>query len=501
MLNTGCTDISLLDYVSRATNDYIAAMPKTARKQYGQFFTSPQTAEFMASLFDLSAAVGTVSILDPGAGSGLLSAAMIERLQAQPRITKIKLVCYESNPDILELLQANLEYICAHALKPVEYELRNQNYILSQASAYRHENALGLESYDYVIGNPPYKKLRKDAPEAAVAEDVCYGAPNLYFIFAAMSLFNLKVNGELVYIIPRSWTSGAYFRKFRQKFLSQGALEHIHLFVSRDKVFDQEAVLQETTIIKVRKTTERPASITFTTSQCNLDFAAKTEFAAPYDLVVCGQDNYVFFLTCEEDVHTMQRLRKMDNTLADTGMRMRTGLTVGFRNRDALHATKAPDSVPLFEAGHIRNGEVLFPFGEENFYLQTKQAGLLQKNANYLFVKRFTAKEEKRRLQCGIYLARKYPEYQEISTENKINFISGEHDLSECEVYGLYVLFNSTLYDNYYRILNGSTQVNASEINSMPVPAVDIIRKMGQMLMNIGDLSVQNCDQILGEFF
>ena len=479
MLNTGCTDISLLDYVSRATNDYIAAMPKTARKQYGQFFTSPQTAEFMASLFDLSAAVGTVSILDPGAGSGLLSAAMIERLQAQPRITKIKLVCYESNPDILELLQANLENICAHALKPVEYELRNQNYILSQASAYRHENALGLESYDYVIGNPPYKKLRKDAPEAAVAEDVCYGAPNLYFIFAAMSLFNLKVNGELVYIIPRSWTSGAYFRKFRQKFLSQGALEHIHLFVSRDKVFDQEAVLQETTIIKVRKTTERPASITFTTSQCNLDFAAKTEFAAPYDLVVCGQDNYVFFLTCEEDVHTMQ----------------------GFRNRDALHATKAPDSVPLFEAGHIRNGEVLFPFGEENFYLQTKQAGLLQKNANYLFVKRFTAKEEKRRLQCGIYLARKYPEYQEISTENKINFISGEHDLSECEVYGLYVLFNSTLYDNYYRILNGSTQVNASEINSMPVPAVDIIRKMGQMLMNIGDLSVQNCDQILGEFF
>ena len=297
-----------------------------------------------------------------------------------------------------------------------------------------------------------------------------------------MSLFNLKVNGELVYIIPRSWTSGAYFRKFRQKFLSQGALEHVHLFVSRDKVFDQEAVLQETTIIKVRKTTERPASITFTTSQCNLDFAAKTEFA-------------------EEDVYTMQRLRKMDSTLADTGMRMRTGLTVGFRNRDALHATKAPESVPLFEAGHIRNGEVLFPFGEENFYLQTKQAGLLQKNANYLFVKRFTAKEEKRRLQCGIYLARNYPEYQEISTENKLNFISGDHDLSECEVYGLYVLFNSTLYDNYYRILNGSTQVNASEINSMPVPPLATIRQMGKLLMSSGDLSVQNCDQILGEFF
>ena len=57
--------------------------------------------------------------------------------------------------------------------------------------------------------------------------DVCYGAPNLYFLFAAMGMFNLIPNGELVYIIPRSWTSGAYFKKFRQKFLNDGVLEHI----------------------------------------------------------------------------------------------------------------------------------------------------------------------------------------------------------------------------------------------------------------------------------
>ncbi len=100
----------------------------------------------------------------------------------------------------------------------------------------------------------------------------------------------------------------------------------------------------------------------------------------------------------------------------------------------------------------------------------TEQRGLLQENTNYLFVKRFTAKEEHRRLQCGVYLARKHPEYTEISTQNKINFISGLRELSECVVYGLYVLFNSTLYDSYYRILNGSTQVNSTEINSMPVP-------------------------------
>ena len=96
---------------------------------------------------------------------------------------------------------------------------------------------------------------------------------------------------------------------------------------------------------------------------------------------------------------------------------------------------------------------------------------MMQDNKNYLFVKCFTAKEEPRRLQCGVYLAKEFPQYKKISTQNKINFIDGIlTDMSECLVYGLYVLFNSTIYDKYYRILNGSTQVNSTEINAMPVP-------------------------------
>lgn len=146
--------------------------------------------------------------------------------------------------------------------------------------------------YDMVIGNPPYMKIGKDAPEAKAMPDVCYGAPNLYFLFAAMGLFNLISNGELVYIIPRSWTSGAYFKKFRQKFLSDGVLEHIHLFVSRDKVFENESVLQETIIIKVRKSTITPENITITTTQSNRDFSNKTIFKAPYSTVVTGEDTY-----------------------------------------------------------------------------------------------------------------------------------------------------------------------------------------------------------------
>ena len=108
-----------------------------------------------------------------------------------------------------------------------------------------------------------------------------------------MSLFNLKENAEMVYIIPRSWTSGAYFKAFREYFLHYGKLEHIHLFVSRDKVFKQEQVLQETIILKVKKTQVTLATVTLTSSQSNGDFHALTSISLPYEAVVVGEDFYV----------------------------------------------------------------------------------------------------------------------------------------------------------------------------------------------------------------
>ena len=122
-----------------------------------------------------------------------------------------------------------------------------------------------------------------------------------------------------------------------------------------------------------------------------------------------------------------------------------------------------------------------------------------QKNKNYLFCKRFTAKEERRRLQCGIYLAKDFPDYENIGTQNKINFVDhvDGHELSECEVYGIYVLLNSTWFDMYYRILNGSTQVNSTEINNMPVPPLSAIQDMGRQLINADSLTTETCDKIM----
>lgn len=494
--------MSMIDYVLQATTEYIEHMPKSMRKKYGQFFTSKETAIFMAELMNIPVDKEVISVLDPGAGSGILSVALIERLKAVPSIKRVVLVCYENDPNVLDLLRSNLEWACSQTSKEIVYNIVSENYILSQMVDYNF--MLGANpnppKYDLIIGNPPYMKIAKDAPEALAMPDVCYGAPNLYFLFAAMSLFNLRENGEMVYIIPRSWTSGAYFTQFRKKFLEEGVLEHIHLFVSRDKVFEKESVLQETIIIKVKKTKLQPDTITITTTQSNADFSSKTTFEAPYATVVSGNECYVYLVTDEQEVETLRRLNALQDTLPSIGLKMKTGLTVDFRNRDALRDVAEEQAVPLFYSQHIQNGRVVFPAGKDHEYIVTEQNGLLQKNTNYLFVKRFTAKEERRRLQCGVYLAKRHPEYTEISTQNKINFICGLQELSDCVVYGLYVLFNSTLYDCYYRILNGSTQVNSTEVNSMPVPSITVIEEMGKELIRVRDMSEESCDNILRSY-
>lgn len=487
----------LIDSVFEQTLTYLEAMPKSVRKAIGQFFTSVETAKYMAAMFS-QPKKSSLSILDAGAGSGILTAAMVDRLQNE-HVNHIEVTCYETSSDVLPILKQNLEYIKNNSSIPVNYTIIEENYITSQSADFNetmfaHSNP---KKYDWIIGNPPYKKIPRDAAEAVSMPSICYGAPNLYFLFTAMGLFNLDSQGEMVYIIPRSWTSGAYFKHFRNYLLQEGSLKQIHLFVSRDKVFEKESVLQETIIVKLDKQRKKD-TVRMTCSKSNSDFDNISEISVPYENVVFGSENYVYLVTSEDELKALQLLGKWRNTLPSIGLKMRTGLVVDFRSREYLRNEPGDDIVPLFYSQHIKDGRVVFPIQKEDEYITNERKGFIQKNRNYLLVKRFTAKEEKRRLQCGIYLAADLPEYEYISTQNKINFIDGLLDGMSVElVYGLYVLFNSTIYDLYYRILNGSTQVNSTEVNTMPVPSIEEIQNLGKTLIAARDLSVKTCDKIL----
>lgn len=482
--------MSYLDKVIERTSNFTAACSKDSRKKYGQFFTSESSAIFMASLFNVDPSKPSLRILDAGAGTGILSVALVSRLlDSYPG--EIHLVCYETDENVLGLLRQNLAAI---AEPRFSFEIRSENYLLSQE--FCGDDLFGpepAEQYDLIIGNPPYKKVPKELDEAKHMAAVCHGAPNLYFMFWAMGIQNLKDGCEMVYIVPRSWTSGAYFKAFRQYLLSRCSIISIHLFNSRDKVFDGEDVLQETMIIKIRKNQSHPQFLRMSCTE-NSDFSDLRIFDVPYSVVVPDND-YVFLVTNEKEADVLSKLNKFDSTLKSNGTPMKTGLIVDFRARDAIRSKAGENTYPLLYSHNIRDGRVTWPRDTESEYLCTEKKSFLQDNVDYLLCKRFTAKEEKRRLQCGIYLSEEHPEYRMISTQNKVNFIKA--GCTE-EAFGLYVLLNSSWYDTYYRVLNGSTQVNSTEVNTMPVPSANVIRQMGAELMG-RQLSVENCDAILEE--
>ena len=466
--------MKLLADIVKNTERFVASIPKKDRKRYGQFFTAEKTAVHMANMLNFDIDKPYLNILDAGAGTGLLSAAVIERLVELGYQGHLHIVCYETDANVLPILVKNLELMKKEA--NFSFLVLSENYITSQQFEMLFDG--NANQFDYIIGNPPYVKLHKSAPEALAMPQVCHGSPNLYFLFWAMGIYNLKENGELVYIIPRSWTSGAYFEKFREYLFQRTVIQEIHLFTCRDKVFKQEPILQETMIIKVKKTQERPINILVSSSYTS-DYDDLKEYSVPYNTIV-SKNRYVFLVTNNNEADVLSRMSKLKYTLPELNLKMKTGIIVDFRTREVLRDDCEDNAFPLFYSSHIQDGKVIWPIGKQGEYIVTNKPSFLQPNGNYLFVKRFTAKEEKRRLQCGMYRQKDYPQYKYISTQNKINFIACQ---SLCLLYGMYALFGSMLYDQYYRILNGSTQVNSTEVNTMPVPDKATIEKIGKELM------------------
>ena len=103
----------------------------------------------------------------------------------------------------------------------------------------------------------------------------------------------------------------------------------------------------------------------------------------------------------------------------------------------------------------------------------------LLEDETYVLLRRFSAKEEKRRL-VSAPLIRGSLGSDVVGLENHLNYIRGDsRELDEELAYGLSALFNSMFLDRYFRISNGNTQVSATELRALPLPPERDIRSIG----------------------
>src|SRR5690606_22354839 len=97
-----------------------------------------------------------------------------------------------------------------------------------------------------------------------------------------------------------------------------------------------------------------------------------------------------------------------------------------------------------------------------------------------VLIKRFSSKEEKRRLVAGVLEPAEFPEGL-IGLENHLNFFHRNRaGLSEALANGLGRFLNSTVADRYFRQFNGHTQVNASDLRAFRYPDLRSLERLGK---------------------
>lgn len=488
----------LIAEVINNTQAYIDSFPKEDRKKNGQFFTSLETARYMASKAKVRE---KIKILDIGAGTGILTAALVERLLKSKKIKNIDITMYENDENVIPTLKHNIQIIRREcALKHIKVVIRivQENFIIDYSKTWKKESTKGL--YDIVISNPPYMKIGKSDEEAKIMGNLVFGQPNIYYLCMAMGAYLLKSHGDFIFIVPRSWTSGLYFKNFRKYFLENISLRNLHLFVSRDKVFESESVLQETMIVYGIKSKIQSSKICVTTSDGTNDFHdIKKITVKSKDCITKDSNSFILLPVSQEDVEVLSIMTSFENTLQSEGFAFKTGQVVEFRCLEAVRKKEEGSCVPLIRPFHFSNGYISFPVKT----LKCQYIKLGEKTSLYLLkrdmllLKRFTTKEEKRRLQPAMLLEDHFSS-SSLAVENHVNYLVKENGmLSKDELYGIWAIFSSDIWDRYYRILNGSTQVNANEVNAMPMPSITKIREIGKKIQLQGNNT--NFDKIIEE--
>ena len=514
-----CKNESPTDYADRLGVYYTSLVHDGHKKIKGQYFTPSKIARYMGKLAD--AVDEKISILDPGCGTAILTCSLIEQLIAKAaKLKSIQLTAYETDPQLIPYTEKAIAYLmewlnCKEIV--FSYRLIAKDFILENADVLKDEYSLNLfenppkEKYDYIISNPPYFKLSKEDRRTKVSEIIVCGQPNIYALFMAVSAKLLNSTGQLIFITPRSFASGNYFKVFRSYFFNAIQLQHIHLFASRKDTFDRDSVLQETLIIKAKPANmdirEHKVTITSSLGLNDLNKPNIREYFSE-ELMDENSDEKILYLPVndfEEDVIRM--FRSWTGNLKKYNIQISTGPVVAFRATEYIRETLEDGNLlaPLYWLHNVTKMQCDWPVPKpgKGQYIQICQGSksLLVPNKNYIFLRRFSSKDDKNRLIASPYfLNTNNSDY--IGIENKLNYIyRPKGNLNADEAVGLAALLNSKLFDTFFRTFNGNINVSATELREMPLPPLETIKEMGERIIMQKDYSLSLTDEIVSQYF
>lgn len=494
----------MLSLAVRNTAKLVREKSKSDNVRLGRLFTKKDTARLMASMIKLEEKKTVYTVLDPGAGTGILAAAAIEHIcKNAPAVKQIFITCYENDETFIPMLRDNLERIRKKARHDygvkVFITVYEENYLVNSKNHYMVTYFDTVEDkFDVVICNPPTELVTKGSDETDSVGGVTQHKIGAPFLFFKLATRHLEENGSLVIVLPTTVATASALTPLRREVSELLALNGIHLFIGKQKN-PKRAVPLKKNIILYYKNAEKPETVQITTSVDD----GKSVTALPplkYDFVVDKNDGTLTLPKSVEDTKIVQYIGGFPETLTSLGLKMSTGLIIDSRCEEMLFNQPMKGAVPLIRLTAIKNGTISFPLPIKHQYIAPTSTSLVQKNKNMVIIKRVPAKSDDRFVNSAIYMAAQLPSYRYISTHNKINFIDTKDKNTEmCArlAFGLFALLNSTIYDRYISIVSKSKQINSKEMRDLPLPPRNIIENMGMRLMAMRQTSVAVCDQIV----
>lgn len=493
--------ISSVEDIVALQSSFLASKSINHRKSLGQFFTGYIVSDYMASLINKPKSK-IVHILDAGAGTGILTASTALKCLDLGCKT-VHAVLYELDSEAILNLEQTLKIVQnTFSLQRgiFTFEIHCEDFVLA-----RPDKDESIQSFDVSVINPPYFKYSvKDSPYAKAAADLYYGDPNIYASFMAVVMASMKEGGQMVTITPRSFTSGLYFKGFRSYILTQSALDLIHIFKHRDKVFKSadSAVLQENIICRFVKGSIKE-SVIVRSSNCETSINQAAQEQYPLKLII-DPSNDQRIIRIPESAYEARILRQAETfptTFEIAGYFISTGRVVEHRARKYIsEETGVPNSVPLYRPHNITPLTATWT-GEHkkevSFILKEEHEKHTMANGTFVLLKRFSSKDERRRLVSAVHLASAH-DCGVIGFGNKTNYVGlSGGKLAVEEAYGLAAIFNSSFMDKYFRCISGNTQVNATEIRIMKFPTREQVKEIGKKARKLKKTGTSEIDLIV----
>jgi adenine-specific DNA-methyltransferase len=483
-LKSYAEQLTTVERIYSASLVYAMAQSKARRRSLAMYFTPPPLSDYVLDRVEtFGADFSNHHFLDPAAGGasfiGPIASRMSARGMTPEGITKA-LHGVEIDPALADFARAAARCVID----------RPADHLVTCGDGLKYGEP---ESFDAVIGNPPYRVLspaqRKRMP--GWAKSILGNYANLYALFILRGLHVLRNNGLLALLVPTSFITGNYFRPLRKHVSENSTILAIDMIEQRKEFFRD--VSQDVCLLVCKKTAAGRKVYSAQARSIDRDLRSRSEKGyrindssdAPWVRAPC------------------QSAKVKLDTLETLGYRVRCGTIV--HNRDTRLSEgirrRRRSAVPLVWGHVIRpflpvepasrnrqaaHSRVTFVSTVQNIPPVTEPSIVLQ---------RTNSGDQEKRIRAGFIDQSWIDKYGGFYGENHVVIISPDPAREQrCSLQALLRVISTKAVDRRLRPLLSSNSINVTALRALRIPKLS--RSRFSSMEHYGDMELENAVEV-----